>query len=268
MLPALVSLVLGLAVARLDLASVLTDYTDFRKSILLVGVVLIFMPLSCVLLVYIWRLLQLDESYTLLLVVFAAAPPLGSATGLSLLLGYNARVTLQVTLLATALTPVIGLMCLAFIGMSTELHMPTIVMKIALMIAGGLVVGLAIQYLVGKQNIANNPDIFNGFVAITMVLFLFPLFDGVVDYVLASPIQSFFVLLLAIILNLGGNLLVRTVGYNFTDTQTANALGLVFGNRNVSLYLAALPINPLLSVFIAGSQIPMYLTPVLFAKNK
>jgi len=268
LLPALVALVLGLAVARLDLASVLSDYKYWRKSLFLVGVVLLFMPVSCMLIVFTWRLLQLNENYTLLLVVFFAAPPLGSATGLSLLLGYNARVTLQVTLLATILTPMIGILCLSFVGESTHLNMFAIALKILIMIAGGLVIGLAIQRFVGKKRIANNSDIFNGFVAITMVFFLFPLFDGVVEYVLASPLESFLVLLLAIVLNIGGNLLVRSIGYTFTDTETANALGLVFGNRNVSLYLAALPISPLLSVFIAASQIPMYVTPALFGKNK
>jgi len=268
LLPALVALVLGLAVARLNLASVLADYKHWRKSLFLVGIVLLFMPVSCMLLVSIWRLLQLGESYTILLIVFAAAPPLGSATGLSLLLGYNARITLQVTLLATILTPVIGIVCLSTIGESTELNMFTVALKIFLMIAGGLAIGLAIQKFVGKQRIANNPDIFNGCVAITMVLFLFPLFDGVFEYVLAAPVQSILVLILASLLNIGGNLLVRAIGYKFTDTETANALGLIYGNRNVSLYLAALPINPLLSVFIAGFQIPMYITPALFGKSK
>lgn len=268
LLPVLVSLVLGLSIARLDIASVLLEYKDVKRLLILLSVVLTFIPLTAFLLVYSWRLLGLNESYTLLLVVFAAAPPLGSATALSLLLGYNARITLQVTLLATVLTPILGPLCLAFIDVTIDASMSSVAMNILLMIAGGFAIGLALQRVIGKQRIANNPDVFNGCVAITMVCFLFPVFDGAMAYVIASPIESLLVLALAIVLNIGGNLLTRLIGHRVTNPVTANALGLMFGNRNVAFYLAALPVNPLLSIFIAASQFPMYATPALFGKKK
>jgi len=177
LLPVLVSLVLGLSIARLDIASVLLEYKDIKRLVLLLGVVLTFIPLTAFLLVYGWRLLGFNENYTLLLVVFAGAPPLGSATALSLLLGYNARITLQVTLLATVLTPFLGPMCLALIGVSIDASLSSVAMNIFLMIAGGFALGLVLQRVIGKQRIANNPDVFNGFATIGMVCSLFPLFD-------------------------------------------------------------------------------------------
>lgn len=266
LLPVLVSLVLGLSIARLDIASVLLEYKDIKRLVLLLGVVLTFIPLTAFLLVYGWRLLGFNENYTLLLVVFAGAPPLGSATALSLLLGYNARITLQVTLLATVLTPFLGPMCLALIGVSIDASLSSVAMNIFLMIAGGFALGLVLQRVIGKQRIANNPDVFNGFATIGMVCSLFPLFDGVTAYVAKSPVESVLVLALAILLNTGGNVLGRFIGRKVTNSATANALGLMFGNRNVAFYLAALPLNPLLSIFIAASQFPMFATPAIFGK--
>lgn len=267
-LPFLVSLVLGLAIARLDILGVLGEFASLRKTAILVSLVLSLMPLTCILLVTVWRLLGLDENSELLLVVFAAAPPLSSATSLSLLLGYNARITLQVTLLATLATPILGPLCFAIIDVSTNIELSSMVLRIAIMIAGGFVIGFSLQAMLGKQFIDRHPHAFNGVVALAMVLFLFPLFDGVVKYVMEEPLLSAAVLLLAIVLNIGGNLAIRFITRRFTDTEKGNALGLIFGNRNISIYLALLPLNPLLSIFIAASQIPMYATPALFRRDK
>lgn len=267
-LPLLVSLVLGLAIARLDVLQVMREFTELRKSLLLLGIVLLFMPLTCVVLVWVWRLFQLDESGVLLLIVFAAAPPLSSATSLSLLLGFNARITFQVTLLATLAAPILGPLCFPLVGLSADFEIITIAQRIALMIAGGFAFSLGIQAIVGKAVIARNTDVFNGIAALSMVLFLFPVFDGVVSHIVVAPLQSILVLILAIVLNLGGNLVTRGFSRHFSTSPTASALGLLFGNRNVSIYLAVLPVNPLLSVFVAASQIPMYITPALFGKSR
>lgn len=267
-LPFLVSLVLGLAIARLDILGVLGEFASLRKTCLLLSLVLVLMPMTCILLVTVWRLLGLDENSELLLVVFAAAPPLSSATSLSLLLGYNARITLQMTLLATLATPILGPLCFAIIDVPTNIELISMVLRIAGMIAGGFVVGVSLQAILGKQSIEHHPQAFNGAVALVMVLFLFPLFDGVVEYVMEEPLLSAAVLWLAIVLNIGGNLVVRFISRRFTDVDKANALGLMFGNRNISIYLALLPLNPLLSIFIAASQIPMYATPALFGRDK
>lgn len=267
-LPLLVSLVLGLAIARLDVLQVLRDFTELRKSLLLLGIVLLFMPLTCILLVWVWRFFQLDESGVLLLIVFAAAPPLSSATSLSLLLGFNARITLQVTLLATLITPLLGPLCFPLVGLSVDFEIATIALRIALMIVGGFGLGLGLQIVVGKSTIEQHSDAFNGIVALSMVLFLFPVFDGVISHIIAAPLQSLMILILAITLNLGGNLITRGISQRFSTSPTASALGLLFGNRNLSIYLAVLPFNPLLSVFVAASQIPMYITPALFERYR
>jgi hypothetical protein len=50
-----------------------------------------------------------------------------------------------------------------------------------------------------------------------------------------------------------------------TDRATAGASGLLMGNRNLSVLLAALPYDPTFSLFVALSQIPIYVTPLVFS---
>ena len=43
----------------------------------------------------------------------------------------------------------------------------------------------------------------------------------------------------------------------------AGATALMWGNRNAALALAALPGNPLLALYVALYQFPMYFTPLV-----
>lgn len=267
-LPPLVSLVLGLAIARLNIREVFSELGSAVVAIKLLALIGLMIPITSMVIILVWRAFGLPEQYELLLLVFAAAPPLSSAASLSLLLGYNSRITLQVTLLAQLLTPLIGPLCFVYIDVPINIELYSMFGRIALMILGGITIGIAIQVFFGKKTIDHYPDAFNGVVVCSMVIFLLPLFDGVVSYVVQRPLVSVSILLLAVLLNLGSNLLIRTFAARFTNTNTANALGLMFGNRNIAIYFAVLPFNPLLSIFIAFSQIPMYATPALFLRGK
>ncbi len=266
-LPALVSLVLGLAIARLDVRQVVREFGDPARALRLVGIVVLFLPLTCLGLVVLARAVGLPEQWVLLLLVFGAAPPLSSAASLSLLLGYNARITLQIGLLATMVLPLIGPLCFALAGVDARIDLAAMSLRIAAMIAGGFAIGLVLQRGLGAGRIATHGDAFNGAVALSMLLFLFPLLDGVFAHVLDAPAQSALLLLLALALNFGGHVLTRYLARTVTDPATASALGLMFGNRNVSFYLAVLPFNPVLSVFVAASQVPIYATPALFGRK-
>lgn len=85
--------------------------------------------------------------------------------------------------------------------------------------------------------------------------------------VFSALLQSFMIFILAFIFNIFGNLFIRWISKSGCSMQTANALGLMFGNRNLSFYLAVLPLNPLLSIFVATNQIPTFLTPNLFREQ-
>lgn len=267
-LPALICLVLGLAIARLNLADVFADFKHREQAVKIIGLIAVSMPVTAVLLGGVWRILGLSDQGLLLLIVFSASPPLSSAASLSLLMGFNARLTLQVAVLSTLLTPIIGPACFAIFGIDIDIDLLVMSRDIALITAGGFAIGIGIQLLFGRQRIADNSAVFNGLVTLAMLAFILPLLDGVQAMILESPRLCLTVLALALILNIGGNLLVSGVAARKTDRPSADAIGLMYGNRNVSFYLAVLPANPLLGLFVALFQVPIYLTPALHALKK
>ena len=50
--------------------------------------------------------------------------------------------------------------------------------------------------------------------------------------------------------------------------ETSGALGILWGNRTVAIYLAALPPDPQVTLFVALYQFPMYFTPLLLQRSK
>lgn len=268
LLPALVSLVLGLAIARVDVASVLREFGQPRRLGLLAGLVVIFLPLTCLALIGIGHLFGLDPDTLLILAAFGAAPPLSSAASLALLLGYNARLTLQLSLLATIALPILGPLSFALVGIDANIAPLAMALRIAMIIAGGFAIGLTLQHFVGKARIARNGEAFNGITTLSMILFLFPLFDGVTGFVAANPRQALMLFVLAMVLNFGGHLVTAFIARRTTDPETASALGLMYGNRNISFWLAVLPFNPALGLFVAVAQVPIYATPAVFGRRK
>lgn len=267
-LPALVSLVLGLAIARLDVGVIVRESVKPRTLGLIIFGLMLFVPLTCLGLVGIGSLFGANPDTMLALAVFGASPPLSSAASLALILGYDARITLQFGILATLALPVLGPLTFALVGIDAEIASFQMAGRIALMVAGGFAIGLALQAFLGRARIAANNEAFNGAAALAMILFLFPLFDGVIGFALAEPRQALALLALAVALNFGGHFALAHAGRRITDRTKASAAGLMFGNRNVSFYLAVLPINPALGLFVAAAQIPIYATPAVFGRRR
>lgn len=267
-LPALVSLVLGLAIARLDVGSILRDFAKPKTLGLMLLCLVLFIPLSCIALVGLGRLFGAHPDTLLALGVFGASPPLSSAASLALILGYDARITLQFGILSTLALPVLGPATLALVGIDADIAALQMAGRIALMVLGGFTIGLGLQRLLGRSRIAANSDAFNGAATLAMILFLFPIFDGVIGYAVTKPAQAAGLLILALALNFGGHIALAQAGRRFADPAKARAAGLMFGNRNVSFYLAVLPLNPALGLFVAAAQIPIYATPAVFGRRR
>ena len=87
--------------------------------------------------------------------------------------------------------------------------------------------------------------------ALAMIGFLFPLLSGTGAAIAADPVLAAGLFTLACALNFGGHLVIRAAARHVVPPETAAAAGLVFGNRNMSIVLAALPFDPVLTLFVA-----------------
>ena len=264
-LPALVSMVLGLSMARLDLAKMAKDAARPKSLLRAIGFAILIVPVTALIYAAIARGLGLSETDYASLVLLAAAPPIASAAGLCFLLGFNARLALETTLITTILTPLLGPLIVVFLLPDAAPISPFLLaQRLALMIAGGLALGIGIRAVFGADRIDRNKLSFDGIAACGMVLFVIPLFDGVGATILDNPINAVWVLFLSFLFNIGINLLASGAARLKLPQEDAGTLGIVWGNRTVAIYLAALPQDPQFALFVALYQFPMYLTPLIW----
>lgn len=263
-LPFLVPAVLGLALARIELAATLRGAFAPRRLALLAAITLAMMPLGAALLAGLAALAGLGPGLTAALIYLAAAPPIASAAALCFILGFNARLVLEITLAATLATPVLGALTVAaLLPGGATLPMGDLALRLGLMIAAALALAVAIRRLAGPERMASNAAVMDGIGVITLVIFVIPIFDGVPALIAAAPLAALGVLALAVAVNLGATLALRAGLRPFLADRDAGAVGLAFGNRNISMYLAALPYDPVFTLFVALYQVPMLLTPLI-----
>ncbi|MFD1883373.1 hypothetical protein [Paracoccus pacificus] len=263
LLPVLISLLIGLALCRLDLASILADLANRRFILALTGGLVLFQVVAAAGVHLAGAVLGLGPVLILMAVAFMASPPLTSAPNLALILGYDARLTLFWMLIGTFLAPVLMPAALLVSGLDLPLDLTRLALKVAAMLIGGVVIGAVLRAVIGANRIAAEGKAMDGAAALAMLGFLFPALEGVLGAVLARPDLAIGLAVLALALNLGANLAMRWLAGRFFDRPRARALGLVFGNRNISFVLAVFPPDPTVSLFVAVAQIPIYASPMI-----
>ncbi len=263
-LPFLVPVVLGLAMARVDLGATARAALVPRTAAALAGLSLLLLPVSGAVHAGLAAAAGLDADLFRALVYLAAAPPIASAANLCFLLGYDARRALQVTVVATLATPILGPVTVAlFLAEAAPLGPAELGLKLGLMIAGGAAVGLGLRRALGAERIAAHSRAFDGLGVLALVIFVIPIFDGVPGMILEAPGRAAAVLAVACIANLGAHLVLRLGAARFRPAAEAGTYGVLFGNRTIALYLAALPPDPQFTLFVALYQVPMLLTPLV-----
>jgi predicted Na+-dependent transporter len=265
-LPFLVPLVLGLAMARIDLAATLSRALQPGRLALLLAICLVLMPLGAVLYLLLARLFGLDPALSSALVYLAAAPPIASAGALCFILGFNAALAVELTVAATLLTPLLGPSTVALVLPSAAAIAPLdLALRLGLMIAAAGFVALAIRRGAGPARLARHAGAMDGIGVIALVVFVIPLFDGVPAMILDAPARALEVLGVAVLANIGVTLAVRALLLRGArlGAADAGAAGIVSGNRTIAIYLAALPPDPAFALFVALYQVPMLLTPAI-----
>jgi len=263
-LPAFVVLMYFLAMVRIDLLSVIRRTLRPRRMAVIVMTCLALMIATPVILAKLASLIGLGTEVTASLVYISAAPPLGSAAALCLLLGLNAALALELTIVGSFLAPILGPIITAYLlGEAVPIDPLDLSLRLAAMIGTGAVLAILARPLIGAEVIARKAHAFDGLGAVAMVLTVLPIFAGVTAEITTAPMLALGVLGLVFALNIGVQLLTTPPLRRLTDDASAGAVGLIWGNRNAALYLAALPQSPVFTLFVALYQFPMYMTPLL-----
>ena len=266
-LPGLVVLVLCVSIARLDLGVLARRATRPRRlAVLMVWTValLVLTP------VVVWAgasVAGLPPAHVAALVYTFVAPPISSAPALCLLVGLDAGFALELTVVASLATPFIGpAVTKALLGEAVPLDTFDLALRVAAMIALGVAAALAVRRAVGAERVARYGGAFDGVATVALVLFVIPLFDGFWGLVLSQPWFALGTLALVLAANWGAQVAVALAARRGTGPELAGSAALMWGNRNVSIYFAALPPDPLFGLYVAFYQLPMLFTPLVLGR--
>lgn len=266
-IPACIGLLLFTAVLRIFADTRLPEIVGSRSTFMpLMGRVLLSqLALPCVLLL-IGTFAGVPMLWVLALTLVAAASPISGCPNLVLLMRGDAALALRWLLIGTAVLPITCLPVLYFLYPNqpvSAMLQPSLVLVLLIGVSVGLAL-LVIRITRHYSVVLNKPAI-DGVSALVLALMVIGLMSA-----FHSPDTSMsdvvLMLLLAIVINAGLQCL-GVLGAWILKYEKARTVctGVVCGNRNIALYLTALPVaqmEPLL-LFIACYQVPMYLTPLI-----
>jgi BASS family bile acid:Na+ symporter len=260
LLPVAVVLLLTTTLLRLDWSAI---GRELRRP----GVqVLLFPWQQLALPVVVWLLLQplpVPESLRVSLVLMAAAPPIMSSAALAILLGLDGALALVASLVATLLTPLIlPPVALALLGLELGIGLLEFMGRLGLLVGLAVALALVLRRVIGKARLAQVAQPLDGTVVLLMLIFVVGIMDGVTERALADPGTALLWFLAAWL----ANPLLQLLGwlaFAWLGRGRALTVGLMSGNRNMGLLLAALPgaVDPDVALYFGLAQIPMYVLP-------
>lgn len=199
-----------------------------------------------------------------MLVLQASAPSLMSSPALAALMGLDVALTLAALVLSAAVVPLTAsLFSHIFIGASyvTPLDLGV---KLFLLIASAAAVAALIRRVAGAARLAANIQVMDGMSVVGMFVFAAAAMDGVVAHTLADPKLTLMLLALAFLLSLG-TMTVTALVFLGAGRPRALAVGILAGNRNIGLMLAAtgLAVPDIAWLYFGLAQFPIYLLPLI-----
>lgn len=263
-LPFWVTLLLALAMARIDLGNVLARAVRPRRLIRMAALLAALMIVTPVIGFALASAVGADKAHVEALVYTMSAPPLGSAAAFCLILGLDAALALELTVLGAFIAPLsMPLIARLLLGASVPIDIAEMFLRLTVITLAAAAAAVAIRRLLGPAGIERHRFSFDGVSTICLVLFLFPLFDGITAQIAGAPLFAAATLAVAVLANLGVQIAAFPASRRIAGRETGGAAALIWGNRNAALALASLPPDPLFTLYVALYQFPMYFTPLV-----
>jgi ACR3 family arsenite transporter len=258
----LIAVLLFIAALRVGPRQAVGAMADLRSSI---GFTLLFQIVFPVAAILLFRIAGWPGTLSTALVLMMAASPISGSPNLTVLTGHDPAPALRQLVVGTALLPltVIPVFWLApALGDASQVLTAAVRLLLIITVAAGG--AFAIRFLFAKPSRETLMAI-DGLSAVAMAVVVVGLMSAVGPAVSSNPQALVLALGAAFAGNFGLQVLVTLWLRHPGTSHIAASLGIVAGNRNIALFLAALPAavtDPLL-LFIGCYQIPMYLTPIL-----
>ncbi|MEM1232859.1 MAG: hypothetical protein AAGH70_01905 [Pseudomonadota bacterium] len=201
-------------------------------------------------------------------VLMLCAPSVTGSPNFAMIMGVKPEAALRLLMVGTALFPVTVLPVLFFLPALDTAGVLSAAGKLVavILVAGGA--ALLLRQRWWQTLSASQEQQLDGLSAILLGIVVIGLMSAAGPMLAGEPLIFTAWLIFATVLNFSCQLLVWRGGRRMIPPQDRPSISIVAGNRNVALFLVALPpdITFGLLSFIGCYQIPMYLTPILFQR--
>jgi BASS family bile acid:Na+ symporter len=199
-----------------------------------------------------------------ILILQSCSPALMSAPAMAALIGVDAALTLACLLCSMATVPAIaGVVTHLFLGQSL-IEPVSFGLRLFVLIAGSAAGAAIIRRVAGGKAIEANYELIDGLSVLSMFVFAMAAMDGVTAAAFANP--GFVAALTALVFALAiGTIVLTTLVFLAAGRDRAFAIGILTGNRNMGVMLAAtgFAIPPTGWLYFGLAQFPIYLLPVV-----
>ncbi len=199
-------------------------------------------------------------------VLVLAAAPLTGSPGLTLMVGGDPAPALRQLIIGTMLLPLTALpvfWVMPVFGGPAMVAIAAAKLLAVIAVAGvlGLILRRRVRFFQSYQGERAVEGLITGVMAVVVV----GLMSAVGPALLTASPDLWRTLALVFGLNFGAQLVVFLTVDRFGRVATAPPLAIIAGNRNLALFLGALPVDTAadLLLFIGCYQVPMYVTPLV-----
>jgi len=262
----LIALLLFTACLRVGVQQVLGALREIKESLIFTFALQLLLPLSLVLLFW---LVGWHDPLSLALILLTAAPAISGSPHLVALLGFDPASTLRQLIVGTALLPLTIIpvfILLPELGSLSDILVTSLRLLTIILLAAGAAFVIRFRFFnhASKKTLQN----IDGASTIIMAVVVLGLMAAIHSEINTAPMNLLKTLMFAISANFGLQIITTLVLARSRYAQYSVALGLIAGNRNISLFIttvALMKTQPLL-LFVACYQIPMYLTPLVMGR--
>jgi hypothetical protein len=255
---------LFLATLRVDPIAAFPDRRHLPRYVGLAAALQVGMPVLAI--AVLWAVGGLGSILGIGAVLVLAGAPLTGSPGLAILSGADPSPALRQLVVGTAILPLTVLpvfWLMPVFGAPEVVALAALRLLAVIALAGGaaMILRRGVPWLRGPDG----QGAVDGVITLAMAVVVVGLMSAVGPAILSGDPGLWRALAVVFGLNFGAQIVVFAVMCRAGQPAAAPALAIVAGNRNLALFLGALPpeTGAALLLFIGCYQVPMYLTPLL-----
>ncbi|MSU90420.1 hypothetical protein GE300_12460 [Rhodobacteraceae bacterium 2CG4] len=266
-LPQLVALLLFLNAFRIGPRRAVGGLRDLGRSAGLVLLLQCALPLGLVLALMPLGLAQAPLAVALVLML--SAPSITGSPNFTVMLGRDPAPAMRLLILGTGLVPLTVLPVLLLSPALGEVQAVVLAaLRLFAVIAASVLAAFALRAALPPALSDRHRDALDGASSILLGVLVVGLMAALGPALRTEPWTVAGWLAVAVAANFGLQLATHAAMRGAGHAEAAVPVSIVAGNRNIALFLVALPpavTDPLL-IFIGCYQVPMYLTPILLTR--